>query len=65
VEIWNKSNHFDNIGLDGKIILKRILNKCYLSHGMYLSASGKGQITSSWEHGQESPEVIKYGEIRD
>jgi hypothetical protein len=49
----------EDLGLDGRIILTWILQKCDGGHGLDLSGSGQGQVAGACECGNESLGSIK------
>jgi hypothetical protein len=60
-----KGDHFDDPGVDGRIILKSIFEKCVVGYGLDRSGFGSGQVAISWECGNEPSGSIKCGEFLD
>ena len=58
-------NHLEDPGLDGRIILKWILEKWDMGHGLGQSGSGQGHVAGSCECGNELSSFIKRGEFLD
>jgi len=52
--------HISYVCVDGRIILKRILNRLGVSE-LESSVSGHGPVVDSYEHGNESSGSIKGG----
>ena len=57
--------HFEDLGVDGRIKLKCIFRKWDGRHGLDLSGSGLGQVVGSCECGNEPSGSIKCGEFFD
>jgi hypothetical protein len=57
--------HLEDPGVDGRIILKWILEKWDGGHGLYRSCSGQGQVAGFCECGNEPSDSIKCGEFLD
>ena len=55
--------HLGDRGVDGRIILKRMLEKWDGGYGLVRSVSGQGQVVGSCEYGNETSGSIKCGEI--
>ena len=55
--------HLKDPGVDGRIILKWILDKCDGGHGLDGSGSGYGQVAGSCECVKEPSGFIKCGEF--
>jgi hypothetical protein len=55
-------DHLEDLGVDGKIILKLILNT---ERGLRLDSCGsvEGLVAGCCEHGNEHSDPIKYGEF--
>jgi hypothetical protein len=58
----NGRDHFEDLDMDGKIILECILGTL---SGKVQSSSGKGPLVCSCEHGSEPLGSIKGGELLD
>jgi len=58
----NETGHLEVLGVDGKIILKRIFNTW---DGGGLFGSGHGEVVSCCESGNEPSGFIKCGEFLD
>jgi hypothetical protein len=57
--------HSDDLGVDGRIILTRILGKWGLGCGLDLCGSGLGPVADCCERGNEPLVSIKYLEFPD
>jgi hypothetical protein len=55
--------HWEDPGVEGKIILKWIFEKWLEEHGLDSSGSGYGQVAGSCECGNEPSASIKCGEF--
>jgi hypothetical protein len=60
-----ETNHLENLGIDGRIILKWIFKRLDGRHGLDCSGSRQGQMASFYECGNEDQGSIKCGEIPD
>ena len=63
---WGNLREGDNLkdpGVDGRKILRWILEKCDWGHGLDRSDSGQEQVAVSCECGDESSGCIKRGEF--
>jgi hypothetical protein len=60
----SEGGHLKDPGVDGKIILSWIFEKCDGGgHGLDRSGSGQGQVANSCECGYEPSVSAKYGEF--
>jgi hypothetical protein len=57
--------HFEDLGVDGKIILERILGNRVERFGLDTSGSGQGPVVGSCEHSNEPSVSIKGREFLD
>ena len=55
----------EDLGLDGKIILKCMFEKWNVGHGLDCGGSGQGQVAGACECGNEPLGSIKCGEFLD
>jgi len=60
-----ESDHFENRGVDGCIILNGSSGNGMRRHGLDLSGSGCGQVVANCEYGNEPSGSIKCGEFLD
>jgi hypothetical protein len=60
-----ETDHLENLGIDGRIILKFMFKRLDGKQGLDCSGSGWGQMASSYECGNEDQGSIKCGEILD
>jgi hypothetical protein len=60
-----EKDHFQDLGLDGRIILKFISRKWMERSGLDCSGSGQGQVAATCECGYEPSGSIKCGELID
>jgi len=58
----NKRDHFRDVCVDGRIIVKWILNK-YCCCGLNSSGSGQGTLESSCDYGKEPSSFIKHAKF--
>jgi hypothetical protein len=52
-------DHLGDLGIDGRIILKWILNNRVRGHGFKSSSSGQGLVADSCEHDNEPLSSVK------
>ena len=57
--------HSEDLGLDGRIILRWIFRKWLVGYGLDQAGSGQGQVAGTCECGNESSGSIKRGEFLD
>jgi hypothetical protein len=50
-EVLKTRNQLKNLEVDGRIILKQVLEKYGVIYVLDLCGSGKGPVASCWEHG--------------
>ena len=60
-----ETNHLEDQGVDGRTILKWILNKCFSGAWTVLSSSGKGQVAIFFTQGNKHLGSVKCGVILD
>jgi len=60
-----ETDHLENLGIDGRIILKFMFKRLDGKQGLDCYGSGWGQMASSYECGNEDQGSIKCGEILD
>jgi hypothetical protein len=69
VKFWSENlkgrDHSEHIGIDGKIILERILGNRFGRHGLDASGSGQGPVVGSYEDDNEPLGSIKSGGFLD
>jgi hypothetical protein len=58
-------NHLEDLGVDGRIILKYIFREWVGGHGLDCFSLGYGQLVGCCECSNESPGFIKCGEFID
>jgi hypothetical protein len=58
-----EGDNFEDVGVDGKPILKRVFKKWVRGMNWFLSGSGYGQVARSCECGNEPPCSIKCREF--
>jgi hypothetical protein len=54
-ENLRETDHLEDLGFDGRIILKRFFTKEGARRGLDVSGSGQGQAASSCERGNQVP----------
>ena len=59
-----ETDHLEDLGVDGNLILTRIFKKCG-GHGMDCSDSRQGQVPGACECGNEPSGYVKCGEFLD
>ena len=68
-EFWcgnlREGDHFEDPGIDGRIILRWIFRTWSGGHGMDPSGSGLGHVAGSCECGNETSNSVKCGEFID
>jgi hypothetical protein len=58
-------DHYEDLGIDGRITLRWILGKLGLGMWIGFIGSGQGQVAGCCEHGDEPSDSIKCGEFLD
>jgi hypothetical protein len=61
----NGRNHSEELSIEGRIILKRILEKLVESCGVHATGSVEGPLAGCCEDGNELSGSIKVGEFLD
>jgi hypothetical protein len=56
-------DNFEDLGVDGRIILRWIFRKWDVGHGLDRAGSGWGQVTGNCECGNEPSDSVKCGEF--
>jgi len=68
-EIWwgdsKEGDQYGDRGVDGRIILKRILQKCIGRHRLDYCGSGWGQVAGACDCGSEHSGLTKCGKFSD
>ena len=54
-------NHLEDLGMDGRVMLKWILRNVMVMRVLNLAGSGQGQVLGCCEHGYEPWSSIKCG----
>ena len=58
-------DHLADLGVNGRIILKRVFKKTDGRHGLLRSGSGEGQVEGACKCGNKPSGSIKCGEFLD
>jgi hypothetical protein len=66
--LWGKvreRNHLEDTGVDGRIILKWVFEKCVGGHGLNQYGSGYGQVAGSSKRGNQPSASTKSAKFPD
>jgi len=58
-------DHLEDLGVDGKVILRSIFRKLDVGYGLNRAGSGYGQVEGTCESGNETSVSIKCRELLD
>jgi hypothetical protein len=64
MESLNERDQLEHLGIDGKVILKWIINRVF-GRGLDIAASGQEQVADWFEDGNEPSGPKKCGEFLD
>jgi hypothetical protein len=60
-----KRDHLEDPGIDGRIVLRWIIKKWDVGHGLDQAGSGQGQVAGTCDCGNEPSGPIKHKEFLD
>jgi hypothetical protein len=60
-----ETDHLEDLGVNGRVILRWIIRKWDVGHGLNWSGSGQGQVAGTCNCGNEHSGSIKCGKFLD